>query len=168
MFLARLAVFCSDQYLGMSSAPSCLSPIVQLGKCRLDADPHKAPKVAVTSRSGSFCFSNPFSTQQFPNGKLESCAPYEPQINLVTRFALRVIDALGGTLQVTGLPSSAVENHSEGNHRNLHRCLKPRIVPRPGGHQRQLAVQSLCNGIDDRQAQAATLRIATDAFESFL
>ncbi len=27
---------------------------------------------------------------------------------------LRVIDALGGTLQVTGLPSSAPENHPEG------------------------------------------------------
>lgn len=28
---------------------------------------------------------------------------------------LRVIDALGGTLQLIGLPSSAPENHLEGN-----------------------------------------------------
>ncbi len=28
---------------------------------------------------------------------------------------LRVIDALGGTLQITGLSSSAHENHPEGN-----------------------------------------------------
>jgi y4mF family transcriptional regulator len=28
---------------------------------------------------------------------------------------LRVIDALGGTLQLIGLPSSAPENHPEGN-----------------------------------------------------
>lgn len=28
---------------------------------------------------------------------------------------LRVIDALGGTLQLTGLPSSAPENHPEGH-----------------------------------------------------
>ena len=28
---------------------------------------------------------------------------------------LRVIDVLGGTLQIIGLPSAAPENHSEGN-----------------------------------------------------